>query len=144
MVDACCGLRSETFLRCVEHYTVLKCLIPRLVHRLGALSLTHLGVFVETWSWHFELQALSIEDLTMMETRRCSIETNAFASNRFIIASSCASLTPLCSVLEASDLIFDAKDGLFIVDMLACITLSDDLATLSSVRPEDANAWILS
>ena len=62
-------LRSETLLARVEYdSSVLKMLVPRLVHRLGAFRILSPRVLVQARSRNLQLQTLSIEDLVVIES----------------------------------------------------------------------------
>ena len=67
VIDARSGLWSEALLCSIEHYTVLEVLAAWLVHRLGPLCIA-LSILVKTRPRHFQLQALSIEDLSVVES----------------------------------------------------------------------------
>ena len=69
---------SETFFAGPKHHRVLQVLVPRLIHRLGALL--HISsVLVQAWAGHLQLKALSVEDLVVIESGRCGVETDSFS-----------------------------------------------------------------
>ena len=147
MVDAGTGLRAETFLTRIEyHSSRLKWLINsnRFSHRLGASSVLRTRVTVKTRPWHFKFQALSIEDLVVIEARRCGVETNSFTGRRLIIGSACTLIFPASSAfLDASDLILDSEDGFFVVNMLTLLTLRHNLGPFSCIRLKNPDTWVL-
>ena len=61
--------RSETFLASVEHHCILQMLVPGLIHSLRSALLCSLSVLVEAKAWDFELEALTIENLVIVEAR---------------------------------------------------------------------------
>ena len=69
MINTCCTLWSETFLASVKHYGVLEMLVPRLIHSLRSALFSCLCVLVKARAWYFELEALSIENLVIVEAR---------------------------------------------------------------------------
>ena len=147
MVDTGAGLRAETFLTRIEyHSNRLKWLnnSSRLSHGLGASAVLRSRVPVQTWPWHFKFQALSIEDLVVIEAGRGGIETNSFTGSRLIIGSACTLIFPAISIfLNASDLILDSKDSFFIVNMLTLLTLRHNLGPLSCIRLKNTDPWVL-
>ena len=66
LVNACGALGAEPSLARVEHNGVLKVLAPSLVHRSGALCNAWL-VLVKSGAWNLQFQALSVENLVVIE-----------------------------------------------------------------------------
>jgi len=52
-------------------------------------------------------------------------------------------VTPNILLLDASDLILDAEDGFFVIDMLALFTLCHDLGSFASLAFQDADIWVV-
>ena len=146
MVDTCAGLRAESLLASIEdNSSRLERLdsTSRHSHGLGASAVLRTCVPVQTRPWHFKFQALSIEDLVVIEAWRGGIETNSFTSSRLIIGSTCTLILPAsCVVLNASDLVLDSKDCFFVVDMLTLLALRHNLGPLSRIRLKNTNSWV--
>ena len=51
-------------------------------------------------------------------------------------------LTPHILVFNAGDLVFDAKHGFFVINVLAVVALSHDLGSLAIVAFQDADSRI--
>jgi len=74
-------------------------LSSKLVFRLTCDSnLLSFLCWVLSWTWHIKLQALSIEYLVIVESRRCLIKSNILSRKNFIITSSTLS-SPLSSCI---------------------------------------------
>ena len=146
MIDTCAGLRAESLLASIEdNSSRLERLdsTSRHSHGLGASAVLWTRVPVQTRPWHLKFQALSIEDLVVIEAGRGGIETNSFTGSRLIIGSACTLIFPAISIfLNASDLILDSKDSFFIVNMLTLLTLRHNLGPLSRIRLKNTNPWV--
>ena len=51
-------------------------------------------------------------------------------------------LLPDVRVLDARHLVFYTKDGILVIDMLALLTLRDDLLPLAALTAQDADAMV--
>ena len=86
----------------VEHDSILEMLVPRLTegpwsaHPISACNLQL--IIILSRPWHLKFQALSVEDLIRVETRRGAIETNLLAREGFIVSGSHL-LSPLRSFI---------------------------------------------
>ncbi len=143
MIDATGAFRSESFLAGVEDDSQM--FVAWLIHCPGSLGilLSFHSILVETRAWYFKLQALAVEDLVVVEAGRGCIETNTFASNRLIVTGPRAMLSPNVLIFDACDLVFNAKDGLFVIDVLAMLTLCDNLRAFASIAFKNTDAWVL-
>jgi hypothetical protein len=120
-------------------------LVAWLVHRPWSFCLLLFdSILIQARARHLKLQALAIEDLVVVESRRGGIEADAFATDGLVVASPCAMLTPHISILNASDLIFNSKRSLLVVHMFAMITLCHDFAALASMTFQNADARVCS
>lgn len=111
-----------------------------LIHRPWPPRLT---ILIEPRSWHLKLQALSVEHLVVVESRRCGIETDALASHALIITCTSAFLLPALIVLDASDLILDAEDRITVIHVLSLIRLGDNLSALAVDGLQESHTWIM-
>ena len=143
MIDATCAFRSESFLAGVEDDSQM--FVARLIHCPGSLGilLSFNSILVETWAWYLKFQTLAIEDLVVVEAGRGCVETNTFASNRLIVTRPRAMLSPNVLVFDACDLVFDSKDGLLVINVLAMFTLCNNLGALASIAFKNTDAWVL-
>ena len=139
-------LRSESLLARVEdHAGVLKLLLgPWLAHRLWPLRILRSRVLIQARPWHLQLETLPVEDLVVVEARRGSIEAHTLARNRLVITRPRPIALPhVLILLHASHLIFDAKNGVFIIHVLALFTLRHDLRAFATLALQNANAGIV-
>ncbi len=143
MIDTAGSLGSESFLAGVEDDGEV--FVARLIHCPGSLRilLSLNSILVEAGAWHFKLQALAVEHLVVVKARRGCIETDTFTSNRLIVTSPRAMLTPNVLVFDASYLVFNSEDGGLVIDVLSMFTLCDNLGALTSIASENANARVL-
>ena len=120
-------------------------LVAWLVHSLGSFCLLLFdSILIQARARYLELQTLAIKDLVVVESRRSGIETDAFADDRLIVASSCAVFTPYIRFFNTSDLIFNSKSSLFVIHMFALVTLRHDFAALATMTFQNADAWVCS
>ena len=144
MVNACIAFRPETLLARIENDTgILKLLISWLIHGLGAFRINRSGVLIQARAWHLKLETLPVEDLVIIEARGGCIKADTLSGNWLIVASPGAMVTPNILLLDASDLILDAEDGFFVIDMLALFTLCHDLGSFASLAFQDADIWVV-
>ena len=139
VINACSCFRSEALLARVENDSILKMLATRLVH--GAWSLLFLDVpafLVEAGAGYLEFQALSIEYLIVVEAWRCGIEADALAGNGLVVACTLLVLLPDVRLFNARDLVLNAEDCIFVVHMLALLTLRHNLTPLATLVAQEA------
>ena len=137
VIDAGICLASEAFLARVEHDSCpLHLLWTGLTtHRFRASAILRSRISVQAWSWHFQLQALTIEDLVIVESRWGGVEADPLSSDRLVVTSTCLFLLPVgCFILNASDLILNSENCFFVVYMLALLALCNNLCSLASFR----------
>lgn len=137
------SLRTETPLTRVEDHSVLHWLVPLLVHRAGTLRLRCCLFVVETGSWYLQLQGLPVKDLVVIEPGRGRIEPDSLTGNRLVVTRPSPIISPDILLLDASDLVFDAEDGRFVIDMLSLLTLCHNLIPPSSLALQNAHAWVI-
>ena len=144
VVNAGVALGPETLFTGIEDDSgILKLLAPGLAHSLRAFCVASSRVLVQTWSWHLQLETLSIEDLIVIESRWGRIEADSLSCDRLVVSGSRALITPDIRVFDASDLIFYTEDGLLVVNMLALFTLCDNLGTLATLTFQNSHCWII-
>ena len=86
----------------VEHDSILEMLVPRLTegpwsaHAVSSCNLQL--IIILSWPWHLKFEALSVEDLIRVETRRGAVKTNLLAREGFIVSGSHL-LSPLRSFI---------------------------------------------
>jgi len=141
LVNARASLGFEPLLARVEHHGILEVLVPRLVHRAGTFEIRGC-FFVETGTWHLELETLAVEDLVVVESRGGGIEADTFARSSFVVSSSHAVLFPNSRIFNAGDLILNAEDLVSVDEVLSLLALSHDLLALPSVTLQDADSGI--
>ena len=143
VINTCACFWSETFFRGAENGSpIFKLLTTLRVHCFGTFSRVGTScVLVEPRSRNLKFEALSIKDLIIVEARWCSVKTDMLACHWFVIAGSSTMLLPYISVvLDACHLIFNAKDSLFVIHVLALFALSDDLGSLATHGLKDADS----
>ena len=144
LIDTCRRLWPEPLLACIEHNCVFEMFVPWLVHGLrSALFRSSFSLLIETWAWDLKLEALPVEHLIVVKTRRSCVETDPFASDGLVVTRSLTVLTPHIRLLNASNLILDTEDGILIVDVLTLLTLRYNLGLLASFSSNDANSRVL-
>ena len=143
VVNAGISLASEAFLARIEHNTCsLHLLWTRLTtHRFWASAVLRSWISVQAWSWHFQLQALSVEDLVVVESWWGGIETDPLSSNWLVVTGASLLLLPVGGfILNASDLVLNTENCFFIINMLALLALCNNLGSLASLRSKNADA----
>lgn len=96
------ALVLKATLASVEHDSILEMLVSRLTegpwsaHPISSCNLQL--IIILSRPWHLKFQALSVEDLIRVETRRGAIETNLLAREGFIVSGSHL-LSPLRSFI---------------------------------------------
>lgn len=100
-------------------------------------------ILVQARAWYFKLKTRSIEHLVVVEAVRCGIEADPLAIHGLVVARSLFVLFPDIRLINASDLVFDTKESILVVDVLASFTLCNNFCPVSTLCFQNTNTVIL-
>jgi hypothetical protein len=85
-----------------------------------------------------------VKNLIVVESRRSRIEADFAAQYLLTVSRSGLVSRPKAVVVQVSDVVFDTKDGLSIIDVLACGALRNDLLFGASSGLKQTNIGVFS